>query len=149
MRCKANCAACVRVKMPHPTAGTSACKVDCLAQMARMSTKYLLDKGSLCGVFILTSAMTQLLGDRGALKGRQQALLQGRCPLGRGHVECRTRKGQRSEIPGKRVLRSARHRAGQVRDVAPSVRRQCAGDGRRRGVWSLQADVLSDQSKLR
>lgn len=101
-----------------------------------------------CGVFIHTTLICQFLGDQFARKERQQAL-QGPGPLARGHFEFRTREGHRPKVPRKRVLRSARSGAGQVRDVASRLCRERAGDRRRRRVWGLQADVLSGQGKLR
>ena len=48
-----------------------------------------------------------------------------------------------------RVLRSARHRAGQVRDAAPRIGREGVGDQCDRRVRGVEADLLSDQSQLR
>ena len=146
MKCKANCAACVKVNMTlssqENTDGS-----DYLRAKLLIFIEYLLDKSTVCGVFILTTLSCQHLGDRVDRKKPQQTL-QGRGPLGRGHVEFLTRKGHRPQVPGERVFRSARPCAGQVRDVASRLCRECAGNQCLRRVRSLQADVLSGQSKL-
>ena len=46
-------------------------------------------------------------------------------------------------------LRSARSRAGQVRDAAPCLRRERIDDGRVRRVRGLSADLLPGQGELR
>lgn len=147
MGCKANCAAYVRINMTrglHEDTG----RLDFTSVVWLDVIEYFLDKSRGCGLFIITILLSrQHLGDRVDCQERQQAL-QGRGPLGRGHVESLTRKGHRPKVPGERVFRSARRRAGQVRDVTSRLCRECAGDQRCRRVWSLQADVLSGQSKL-
>ncbi len=50
---------------------------------------------------------------------------------------------------GQRVLRSARRRAGQIRDAAARLHRQGVGDGGLRRVWRFQADLLPGQGELR
>lgn len=146
MGCKGNCAACVKVNMtliPHKDTGI----LDIISGRWLDIVEYLLDKSTISGLFILTILSHPHLGDRFGCQERQQAL-QGRGSLARGHVEFLTGKGHRPKVSGERVLRSARPSAGQVRDVASRLCRECSGDQRRRRIRSLQADVLSGQSKL-
>lgn len=87
-------------------------------------------------------------GDRGARQERQQAG-QDPGPRRRGRAESGTWKGPGSEVPRGRVLRSARHRAGQVRDAAPRIGRECVGNECHRRVRCVEADLLSDKGRLR
>src|SRR5260370_42612004 len=82
-----------------------------------------LDVGTECGVNIFTLAILPTLGADGAGKARQQALKGRRSPR-RGHAQSDAREGARSKVSGKRVLRSARRRAVQVRDAASSLHPQ-------------------------
>ena len=82
-------------------------------------------------------------------KKRQQAS-QDPGPARRGRAELRHRR--RSSDPKfheQRVLRSARHRAGQVRDAAPRIGREGVGGQCDRGIRRVEADVLSEQGQLR
>ena len=54
-----------------------------------------------------------------------------------------------SEIPAGRLLRSARPRAGQVRDAASRLGRKDVGDRCVRRIRRISADVLSSQGGLR
>src|SRR5271154_2962880 len=107
-----------------------------------------LDNYALCGINILTFMPLRTLGALGASKAQQQAL-KGGCSPRRGYAQSDPRECARSKVWGKRVLRSARRRAGQVRDAASRLHRQCVGDGGFRRVWRVQTDLLSGQGELR
>ena len=104
-----------------------------------------LDNFALSGVNRLT---VKPLGALGAGEARQQAL-KGGCPPRRGHAQSDPLECARSKVSWKRVLRSARRRAGQVRDAASRLHRQCVGDGGFRRVRRFQADLLPGQGELR
>src|SRR5688572_1271042 len=70
-------------------------------------------------------------------------------PPRRGHIEPNSRQRARSEVSRERILRSQRHRPGQVRDAAPCLDGERVGNRRHRGIWRVEADVLSDQGQLR
>ena len=105
-----------------------------------------LDVGVMCGVNIFTLIRT--LGAEGAGEARQQAR-KDRCSPRTGHAQSGAREGARSKVSGKRVLRSARRRAGQIRDAASCLHRQRLGDRGVRRVWLFQADLLPGQGELR
>lgn len=147
MACKANCAACVSINMPHTINLPTFCSPTDRAQCTDLCNTKFLDASCRCGIIIITIGVP-ILGDRGARQERQPAS-QSSSPPRRGHVEPCTRKGPRSEISRQRVLRPARCRAGQVRDAAPRVGRECAGGPCNRGIRGLEADLLSDQGQLR
>ena len=147
MACKANCAACVSITMPHSVHVPSFFSLTDRAKCTDMCNTKFLDARCRCGIIMITIGVP-ILGDRGARQERQPAS-QSSSPPRRGHVEPCTRKGPRSEISRQRVLRPARCRAGQVRDAAPRVGRECAGGPCHRGIRGLEADLLSDQGQLR
>src|SRR6056297_932882 len=109
---------------------------------------YDLDVTSKCGVNSITTKSYFTPGTDYGREVRQQAL-KGRCPHRRGHLQSSTWQGARSEVPWERVFRSARCRAGQIRDAAPRLRRQGVGDRGLRGVWCFKADLLPGQGELR
>jgi hypothetical protein len=76
-------------------------------------------------------------------------LQEGPGPARRGDVELGTGEGPGCEIPRQRVLRLARHRAGQIRDAAARIDREGVGGQRDRGIRGVEADILPDQSQLR
>ena len=145
MKCKAKSAAHVNVNMPQGIRA-AAINLKIYAVLIDFATHYFIDKCHLCGIYIFTKL--KFLGGRGALKERQQTLESPGSFGGRGVESC-TGKGSRSQFPAERVLRSVRYRAGQVRDVAPCVHGERAGNGCHGTVWGFQADVLSSQSQLR
>src|ERR1700750_1659746 len=102
----------------------------------------------ICVVIIITIGKP-ILGDRGGAREERQEASQGSGPARRGHVKPNAGKGPRPEIPRPRVLRSARHRAGQVRDAAPRIDREHVGGQRHDRIRRVQADLLYDQSQLR
>src|SRR6266487_397026 len=103
-----------------------------LGNAEALSLTVFLDRRLRSGVFILTNdRVLPLHGDWRAAKARNQAL-EDQGSLGRRDVESHAREGQRSQVSGERVLRSARRRAGQVRDVAARLRGERVGNGRRR-----------------
>src|SRR6202034_4335326 len=112
MRCKANFAAHVNTNVPQQ-GQTIVAEGNYILCMSLLWRKYSLDKLLLCGVFIITDMIPEFLGGRLAHPPRPPAL-QARNPLGRGDVEFLTRKGPRPQVPGQRVLRSARSCAGQI-----------------------------------
>ncbi len=57
------------------------------------------------------------------------------------------REGARSKVSGQRVLRSARRRAGQIRDAASRLYQQGVGDGGLRRVRCFQADLLTTRPR--
>jgi hypothetical protein len=147
MRCKANCAAHVRINTPQPVSveGTRLLMLS-IVGIDRYNMRFL-DTSRMCGIISITIGMP-ILRDCGAREERQQASEDSYPPRG-GYVEPGTREGSRSEISRQRVLRPTRHCAGQVRDAAPRVSRECVGDQRNRGIRGFEADLLSDQSQLR
>ena len=58
-------------------------------------------------------------------------------------------EGPRSEVSGRRILRSVRCRAGQVRDVAPRLGREGVGDRCVRRLRGLAANLLPGQGGFR
>src|SRR5207245_4046035 len=94
------------VSMPRHTGHNS--DVDCCRSV---------DIRIICGVNKLTLVIRLTLGADGADEARQQALKEERPPR-RGHAQSDAREGAGSKVSGKRVLRSARRRAGHVRDAA-------------------------------
>ena len=147
MACKANCAACVSITMPHSVHVPTFFSATDRAKCTDMCNTKFLDARRRCGIIMITIGVP-ILGDRDARQERQPAS-QSSSPPRRGHLEPCTRKGPRSEISRQRVLRLARCRAGQVRDAAPRVGRECAGGPCHRGIRGLEADLLSDQGQLR
>src|ERR1700730_5510722 len=111
------------------------------------ATLCILDTIYMCGILAATIGIP-ILGDSGVHEERQHAS-ESPCPLRGRHVESGTGEGPRREVPRQRVLRSARHRAGQVRDAAPYLGREDFGCERDGGIRRVKADVLSDQSQLR
>ena len=105
MGCKANSAAYVSGNMPQLSEIAMGNLVD--MHITRVRAKYSLDKGDVCGLFIITSIAPRFLGDRRAYK-QQPPTLEGSGAFSRGHVESRCRKGPGPEVPGERLLRSAR-----------------------------------------
>jgi hypothetical protein len=146
MSCKANCAACVKRNTPHAEPYWGLLMNYCVVT-STIHSIILLDIHSVGGIIMITIGMP-ILGDRGAREKRQQAS-EGPCPPRRGHAEPSTREGPRSEIPRQRVLRSPRHRAGQVRDAASRFCRECAGCQRNGRIRRIEADVLSNQGQFR
>ena len=106
-----------------------------------------LDIGPPCGV-VLLSKFSRFCGERDG-RPTQARRSESRCPTRGRHAKRGGGTGCRSEVPRGRVLRPTRHRPGEVRAAAPSPRRQRVGDGRRRGVRSVEADVLPDESEVR
>src|ERR1700730_3625190 len=145
MSCKANCAAYVKLNTPQCKRTRRPCSVYCAT--SNTLNMIFLDMNPVCGVIMITTGRL-ILGDRGARKERQQAS-EGPGPPRRGYVEPCTRQGPRSEIPRQRVLRPPRRRAGQIRDAAPRVGRECVDRQRNRRIRCVEADVLSDQGQLR
>ncbi len=145
MSCKANCAAHVNLNTPQRKPTRRPCSVYC-ATSNTLNTIFL-DMNPVCGVIMITVGRL-ILGDRGARKERQQAS-EGSGPPRRGYVEPCTRQGPRSEIPRQRVLRPPRRCAGQIRDAAPRVARECVDRQRNGRIRCVEADVLSDQGQLR
>ena len=96
--------------------------------------RHSLDVVAFCGINIFTLISIHALG---ASDARQQAIEEG-CPHRRGHIQSRPGQGARSEVPRRRVLRSARRRAGQIRDAAPRLCRQAVNHGGSRRVWRLR-----------
>lgn len=88
---------------------------------------------------------------RGALGAgtQRQQVLEGRRPPRRGRVEPDAREGSRPEVPGKRLLRSPRCRAGQIRDAASGLGGEGVGDRCVRRIRRVAADLLSSQGRLR
>ncbi len=107
-----------------------------------------LDDDSNSGVNNITYLPRITSGANNVCEVRQQAIKDGD-PYRRGDLEPGPRQGARSEVLRQRVLRSARCRAGQVRDVAPGFRRQGVGDGSCQRIRRFQADLLSGQGELR
>src|SRR5580704_5186426 len=142
---KVNFAAYVRETMPHVRDCDVAISKSCRHE-SRYAIPYRLDVYCICGI-IKETIGKPILGDRGARQKRQQAS-QGPGPARRGRAESGAGEGPGSEVPLWRVLRCARHRAGQVRDAAPcfggeGVGRQCDP-----GIRRVKAHVLSDQGQL-
>jgi hypothetical protein len=106
----------------------------------------LLTYGRICGI-ISETIEKPIRGDRGAHQERQQAG-QDQGSRRRGHVESGARKSPGSKVPRRRVLRSARHRAGQVRDATPRFGRERVGDQRDGRLRRVEADILPNQSQL-
>lgn len=146
MKCKGNSAAYVRINMPLERK-ECANYPNYVGRESSHATLCVIDRHCICGI-IDTTIGKPIRGDRGARQNRQQA---GQNPGSgrRGHAECGSREGSRSEVPGWRILRSARYRAGQVRDVTPSIGREHVRYQCNRGVRGLEADILPDQSQLR
>ncbi|CAN2532664.1 hypothetical+protein [Methylocapsa aurea] len=107
-----------------------------------------LDCGIKCGVNIFTNGPKAMhrAGDVG--QARRQALEDRRAQR-RRRPQSRAREAARPEVPRQRVLRSARHRAGQIRDAAAGLLRQSVGDPGRRRVWRLAANLLPGEGGLR
>src|SRR2546425_1209742 len=117
--CNDNYAANVRRLMPQEVLVLNALRLFLLFLLHfAVASLCKLDNGTLCGVNIFTLMPLRTFGADGAGEARQQALKDGGSPR-RGHAQSDAREGARSKVLGKRVLRSARRRAGQVRDVAP------------------------------
>jgi len=146
MRCKGNSAAYVRRNTPL-ISRDSAAFMSYVQQEPRYTTSNVLDVDWSCGIIIQTIC-TLPLGDRGALEERQQTF-EGPRAARRRHAEHATGKSRRFEVPRQRVLRPGRHGAGQVRDAAPRISRECVGRPYDRGIRCVAADILSGQDQLR
>ena len=103
--------------------------------------------GDACGIIVDTIGKP-ICGVHGAKEERRKEC-EGPGPSRGGSVELGTGEGSRCEIRQQRVLRSARHRAGQIRDAAPSNRREGFGSQRDGGIRRVKADILPDQDQLR
>lgn len=146
MRRKVNYAAYVNINTP-PDSNKCVIYLCQICRESRYATLVVLDMFCMCGIISETIGKP-IRGDRGVSQERQQAG-QDPSPRRRGLAESGPRKGPGSEVPRGRVLRSARHRASQVRDAAPGIGRECVGDQCDRRVRSVEADLLSDKSQLR
>jgi len=100
------------------------------------------------GVIILTYRRP-LLGVHRANKESQPSLEEDRCTSRRGDPELHTREGPGFEIQGRRILRPARHRSGEVRNVASRFGGERIRDEHCGRVWCLKADVLSGEGRVR
>lgn len=146
MRCKGNFVKNVNKNMPLMNqAITDFFEIYCYISIN--ISVFLFDKYWLCGIIIETFDQS-FYGDRGARQKRKQAS-QGPGPCRRGHAKSDAWEDPGPQVPRRRVLRSARHRAGQIRDATPCVRGERIGDQCDRGIWRIEADVLPDQSQLR
>src|SRR5258708_11290524 len=119
VKCKDDYAANVRRLMPQ---GLSV-----MLKIVRLYWFISLDSNVNCGVNIFTLMSLRTLGANGAVEARQQAIKDRRSPR-RAHAQSGARESPRSKVSGKRVLRSARRRTGQVRDAASCLHRQRLGD---------------------
>src|SRR5260370_6605247 len=146
MKCKANSAADVKETTPLLLEECESSLYGVWRE-SKYPTLWAVDSCYKCGI-IMPTIGKPIRGDRGARQEPQQAG-QDPGPRRRGRAESGTWKGPGSEVPRGRVLRSARHRAGQVRDAAPRIGRKCVGDQCDRRVRSVEADLLSDTSQLR
>src|SRR5580693_7993763 len=135
--CKDNYAASVKQLTPHWHFHEQGISSIYTVHSAFIRSNFL-DTNVIRGIFIDTYIALWRLEIRSASKERPQTL-EGRRPPRRGHVEPGTREGPRSEVLARRVLRSARCRAGQVRDVAPCLHRERVSDGRLRRIRCLEA----------
>jgi len=143
---KVKYAASVKIMTPHNGAkcASSSRKRRCKSDY---TTQYVLDIGCKSGIITETFGKP-ILGDCSGRQERQQEP-QSPGPARRGHVESCAWEGPGSEVPRWRILRSARHRAGQIRDAAPCIGGKCIGDQRDRGIRRIKADILPDQGQLR
>ena len=146
MKRKVNFAASVSTNTPLRGRG-SAGRMDKYHYESKYAIGFVLDICRNCGIIKRTIGRP-IRGDSGVRQKRQQAG-QSPCPHRGGHAESGPREGPGSEVPRWRVLRSARHRAGQVRDAAPRIGRECVGDQCDRRVRRVEANLLSDKSQLR
>ena len=146
MRRKVNFAACVSINTPL-CGRRSAERAGKYLHESKHATDVVLDICCDYGIIKRTIGKP-IRGDSGVPQKRQQAG-QSPCPRRGGHAESGPREGPGSEVPRWRVLRSARHRAGQVRDAAPRIGRECVGDQCDRRVRRVEANLLSDKSQLR
>src|SRR5271166_4557244 len=118
------------------------------AIIVRISLPSTVDTATVSGIVAITWFVPYRLEVEGAGKARQQAL-ESRGPPRRGHVEPSSREGPRSEVSGRGVLRSPRCRAGQIRDAAPRLDRERAGDGGFRRIRRFKTYLLPGQGELR
>ena len=146
MTCKENSAAYVSGTTPH-LAEVSAVIVNKYRHEPCFATSYVLDIGWICGIITKTCGLPSL-GDCGACEERQQAR-EGPSVARRRHAEPGTGEGPRYEVLRQRVLRRERHRAGQIRDAASRIGRECLGRQCDRGIRRVAANLLPGQNQLR
>src|SRR6516225_295117 len=113
-----------------------------------MSLQLTFDMKTGCGIYMVTSSAESRRESQGAATARQQTL-EDRSTSRRGHPQPDAREGPRSKVPRGGILRSARCRAGQVRDAAPRFEGQRIGERCRRRIRGLKADILPSQGELR
>jgi hypothetical protein len=143
---KENCAAHVKGIAPH-SSGKSPfmCYLyDLMNQSVQRGGFAMVD---VCGVIEYTIENPSC-GVYGAKEERRKEC-EGPGPYRRGGVELGAGEGSRCEIRQQRVLRSARHRAGQIRDAASRNCREGLGGERDGGIRRDKADILPNQGQLR
>jgi hypothetical protein len=143
MICKGQFAASVSINMPS----TDMVVATCVVFLERESRYFAVDTTYLYGVIVITID-TLIQGDCGVRKEQQQRS-EASGVARRRHLEPGAGEGQRYKVPRQRVLRPARHRAGQVRDASTRNSRKCVRGQCDGGIRRVQADLLSDQGELR
>jgi hypothetical protein len=101
----------------------------------------------ICGIIVNTNGKP--ICEVHSAQEERRKECEGSGPSRRGSVELGTGEGSRCEIRQQRVLRSARHRAGQIRDAAPRNRREGLCGQRDGGIRRVETNVLPDQDQLR
>ncbi len=110
--------------------------------------KYAIDKRGIGGINRLTNRYFIMEDTVDNEQQQQQQAPEDRSACRGRDAEPFTRKGQRSEVPGRRVFRSSGHCAGQVRNVAEGLVGECVGNRRCQRVWGIKTNILSGPSKF-